>query len=63
MDFPFYKVTINGEWLKMTSDRKSGVIIGYLPENLKRGKYELKIVSWDRMNNQKQYVKTFKVWG
>ncbi len=63
MDFPFYKVTINGEWLKMTSDRKSGVISGYLPENLKRGKYELKIVSWDRMNNQKQYVKTFKVWG
>lgn len=63
IDFPFYKVTINGEWLKMTSDRKSGVISGYLPENLKRGKYELKIVSWDRMNNQKQYVKTFKVWG
>jgi hypothetical protein len=57
-DFPYFKVTLNGEWLKMSSDSKSGVISGLLPENLKKGKYELKIVSWDAMNNQNHYAKT-----
>ena len=61
-DFPFYKVTLNGEWIRMESDRKRGIIQGYLPKDLKRGKYEIKVIGWDKMNNINHYTKSFTVW-
>ncbi len=62
IDFPFFKVTLNGKWLRMESDRKRDIIEGYLPKDLKKGKHEIKVTSWDKMNNIKHYTKSFTVW-
>jgi hypothetical protein len=62
MDYPFFKVTLNGQWIRMRSDSKSGIISGYLPVDLKKGKYEIKVTSWDKMNNINHLKKSFTVW-
>ena len=61
-DAPFFKVTLNGEWVRMESDRKRDIIEGYLPKDLKRGKQEIKVTCWDKMNNINHYTKSFVVW-
>jgi hypothetical protein len=62
MDYPFFKVTLNGQWIRMRSDSKSGIISGYLPVDLKKGKYEIKVTGWDKMNNINHLTKSFTVW-
>lgn len=61
IDYPFFKVTLNGQWIRMRSDSKSGIISGYLPVDLEKGKYEIKVTSWDKMNNISHYTKSFTV--
>jgi hypothetical protein len=46
----------------MRSDSKSGIISGHLPIDLKKGKYEIKVTSWDKMNNINHLTKSFTVW-
>jgi hypothetical protein len=58
-DAPFFKVMLNGSWIRMESDRKTGMVQANLPVDLKRGKHKIKIVSWDQLNNIRQYHKTF----
>ena len=61
-DYPFFKVTLNGQWIRMRSDSKSGIISGHLPVDLKKGKYEIKVTGWDKMNNINHFTKSFTVW-
>lgn len=61
IDYPFFKVTLNGQWIRMRSDSKSGIISGHLPVDLKKGKYEIKVTSWDKMNNINHLAKSFNV--
>lgn len=61
IDYPFFKVTLNGQWIRMRSDSKSGIISGHLPVDLKKGKYEIKVTSWDKMKNISHLTKSFTV--
>ena len=60
MDYPFFKVTLNGQWIRMRSDSKSGIISGHLPVDLKKGKYEIKVTDTVSVLSQNAVSSVYK---
>lgn len=53
-----YNAYIDGKWWLMEMDGKTSRIKGILPDDLAKGKHELKIVVTDGRNNKKVFTKT-----
>ncbi len=54
-----YDAYIDGEWILMNYDKKSGRLRYYFDERVPKGKHEFKLVVVDERDNEKTYVAKF----
>ena len=57
-DFDFY---INGVWVLLNYDSKSGIISGFIPNPLVPGKHTVKLIVRDNRLNERQYIRTIDI--
>lgn len=57
-DFDFY---INGVWVLLNYDSKSGIISGFIPNPLVTGKHTIKLIVRDNRLNERTYIKSIEI--
>lgn len=57
-DFDFY---INGVWVLLNYDSKSGIISGFIPNPLETGKHTVRLIVRDNRLNEREYIRTIEI--